>query len=156
MRLRMVVLFALAIAVSPASVAAPRLKEPADAKLPGTWRMVQADFDGVDITKGNLNHWVVTGDSITIVVQGSNRGVWTYRLDKTKKPWEIDLTTTAGGKPVTYPCIYKIEDDQLTLCLQNFPHRGRPTQFEAPPDSSVVKYVYARAKPGDEKAHPKK
>src|SRR5262245_27185421 len=108
MRLRAVILIAVVGSIAPGTIAAPRLKEPADAKIPGTGRMGQGEFDGVDITKGNGNHWVITEGTISIVIEGANRGQWTYRLDKTKKPWETDLTTTASGKSVTYPCIYKI------------------------------------------------
>jgi hypothetical protein len=56
-----------------------------------------------------------------------------------------------GGKEVTYPCIYKLDGDELTFCLQNYPDKGRPTSFESKPGSGIGKFVYVRAKAGDEK-----
>ena len=154
MRIRCAVVLVVAGAVTLGSVAAPRLKEPADARLPGTWRQVHAEFDGVNQTARNHNHWVITGATITIFMEGANRGQWTYRLDPSKTPAEIDLTSHVGQTPVTYPCIYKLDGDKLTLCLQNFPGRGRPKNYETSRDSGIVKYVYVRARPGDEKAPP--
>jgi len=133
---------------------APRDKNPREEKLEGTWRQTHAEFDGQDNTEGERpfrNHWVITRDRITIHVKGAQSGGWSYRLDPSKKPAVIDLTTSVGGKEVTYPCIYKLDGDELTICLQNFPERGRPQSFESKPGSGVGKYVYVRTKPRDEK-----
>jgi uncharacterized protein (TIGR03067 family) len=135
--------------------AAPRIKDPKDEKLLGTWKQTHCEFEGKDNTESEKpfrNHWVITDTTITIHNKGTYSGHWTYRLDPTKQPVAIDLSTTAGGKPVTYPCIYKLEGDELTLCLQNFPEKGRPQSFETRAGSGVGKFVYIRAKAGDEKA----
>jgi uncharacterized protein (TIGR03067 family) len=137
------------------AVAAPRLKEAPRGTFLGTWRQHSAVFDGNDITEANRParlHWVVTETTITIYSAGGvNCGHWTYALDPNKSPAELDLTTKVGGKPVTYPCIYKVEGDELTVCLQNFPERGRPKKFETHPESGIIMTVHKRAKAGDEK-----
>lgn len=136
--------------------AAPRLKEPRESKLEGTWRQIHAEFDGDDLTEANRawrNHWVITNDTVSIyTVGGEHRGQWTYRVDPAKRPAEIDLTCDDSGKKVTFPCIYTLEDGKLTVCLQNFPERGRPKALETKPNSGIEKYVYLRAMPGDEKS----
>jgi uncharacterized protein (TIGR03067 family) len=136
---------------------APRDKNPREEKLEGTWRQTHVEFEGNDNTESerpSRNHWVITRDTITIWTTQGHSGGWSYRLDPTSKPAAIDLTTTGGGKEVTYPCIYKLDGDELTFCLQNFPEKGRPTSFESKPGSGVGKFVYVRAKAGDEKAPP--
>lgn len=136
---------------------APRDKNPREEKLEGTWKQTHVEFEGTDQNAGERpyrNHWVITRDTITIWTTQGHSGGWSYRLDPTKKPATLDLTTSAGGKEATYPCIYKLDGDELTVCLQNFPEKGRPQSFESKPGSGVGKFIYVRAKPGDEKAPP--
>lgn len=155
-RVGLVLVVALCAAQQASQVAAaPRLKDAKDEKLIGTWKQTHVEFEGTDHTDGERptrNHWVITDTTISIFTHGKYNGHWTYKLDPAKRPTPIDLTTTSGGKPVTYPCIYKLDGDELTFCLQNFPEKGRPQSFESKPGSGVGKFVYVRAKPGDEKA----
>ena len=135
--------------------AAPRIKDPGDQKLLGIWKQTFSGFEGADNTAGERpfrNHWVITETTITIYTKGEHSGYWTYKLDPTKKPIAIDLTTKSGGKEITYPCIYKLEGDELTFCLQNYPDKGRPQNFEPKAGSGIGKFVYKRAKAGEEKA----
>jgi uncharacterized protein (TIGR03067 family) len=140
----------------PRVTGAPRIKD-REEKLQGTWMQTFSGFEGEDATEREqpfLNHWVIARDSITIYIKGAPSGGWTYRLDPAKRPAEIDLTTNDGGMTNTYACIYKLDGDELTVCLQNFADKGRPTSFEPKPDSGICKFVYVRVKPGDEKIPP--
>jgi uncharacterized protein (TIGR03067 family) len=134
---------------------APRLKESHEEKLAGTWKQTFSGFQGADNSKAESqfkNHWVITTEKIAIHTIHGASGHWTYKLDASKTPAEIDLSTIDQyGKPVTYPSIYKIEGDTLTLCLQNYPERGRPKDFEPKADSGIGRFVYVRGKEGDEK-----
>ena len=148
-------LFPLVVAV--VASGAPRDKNPREEKLEGTWRQTHVEFEGVDQNAGERptrNHWVITRDTITIWTTRGHSGAWSYRLDPSRKPATLDLTTTSGDKEVTYPCIYKLDGDELTVCLQNSPEKGRPTTFESKPGSGIGKFVYARSTAGDEKAPP--
>ncbi|HKA08646.1 MAG TPA: TIGR03067 domain-containing protein [Gemmataceae bacterium] len=153
--LRLLTVSALYIAVTIPLAAAPRLKDPREPQMEGSWRMSSGEFDGKDLmeaNRGSRTHWVITDTTITIYTAGAEyRGHWTYRVAPAARPAEIDLTTRVDGPPVTYPCVYSLEDGKLTVCIQNFADRGRPKAFEAKPDSGVAKYVFVRAKPGDEK-----
>ena len=71
-------------------------------------------------------------------------------LHPDQNPKAIDLTPegdSAGPlKGKTYPGIYKIEGDTLTLCLSIKADSKRPTKF-ATKDTYWVLDVYKRAKP---------
>ena len=147
-------ILAIAVLAGPLG-GAPRIKDKSDEKLVGSWKQTHVEFEGHDNTEGERatrNHWVITDSTISIYTRGKYNDQWTYRLDSAKGPAAIDLTTKSGGTPVTYPCIYKIEGDELTFCLQNYPEKGRPQSFESKPGSGVGKFVYVRVNAGDEKA----
>ena len=68
-------------------------------------------------------------------------------LDTARGPKAIDFTPTVGSlKGQTYPGIYKIEGDRLTLCLSVAPGSKRPNRF-ATAGTEWVLDVYERPKP---------
>jgi len=152
---RVLALVVLLVAATIPLAGMPRLKDPREPQMEGTWRMASGEFGGKDLmeaNRGSRTHWVITESTITIYTAGGEyRGHWTYRVSPGVRPAEIDLTTRVDGPPVTYPCIYALEGGKLTVCIQNFPERGRSKGFEAKADTGVAKYVFVRAKPGDEK-----
>jgi uncharacterized protein (TIGR03067 family) len=143
----------LVFSIPPLVTGAPRIKD-REEKLQGTWKQTFSGFEGEDSTERErpfLNHWVITRDSITIYTKGMPSGGWKYRINPAKSPAEIDLSCDVEGKDHTYLCIFRLDGDELTVCLQNFAGKGRPTSFEPKPDSGICKFVYVRVKPGDEK-----
>jgi uncharacterized protein (TIGR03067 family) len=158
---RICILIAVLIAIlaTPRAIAVPAkpLYEPANvatkaarAHLLGMWRQVRIEFEGHDNTAGERprnNHWRITEDYITILIDGGkDSGSWTYRLDLSKTPAELDLTPANHAKPDTYPCLIHIEEDRITVCLQNYPARGRPADLVSRPKSGIGKFVYERVK----------
>jgi uncharacterized protein (TIGR03067 family) len=147
---------------------APRIREGVSAegrqsdqaRLLGAWKQVAAEFEGQDLSPHELplrNRLVIGPDLITILTRArQNAGSWKYRLYPTLKPAAIDLTVTGGhAKGTTYPSIYRLdylgkEGYRLTLCMQNFPDRGRPQDFKTTPASGLAKFVYERLKPGED------
>lgn len=128
----------------------PLLPEGQTPKLEGRWRQTHAEFEGVaQITQANYkNHWLITDHTITIWAgfgKLQDSGSWRYRLNATTAPAELDLTVV-GGQQQRYPCIFKLEGDRLTVCLQNFAERGRPKDFISRPGSGIGKFVYERIK----------
>src|SRR4051812_40130477 len=108
--------------------------------LEGLWRQVHVEFEGADQNENEgptKNRWQITADKITIITRGpkgdQDSGSWTYRFDLTKSPVALDLTPIGYKAP--YPCILKLEGNRLMVCLQNFPERGRPTDFVSRPNS---------------------
>jgi uncharacterized protein (TIGR03067 family) len=112
--------------------------------LQGMWRQVQGGFEGWLQAPAEMNHWRIAGDNITILIQNADRGSWTFRVhDVNGAIAQLDLTPVNAPK-VTYPCLMRIEENRITVCLQNYPERGRPTNFESRPNSGIGYYVYER------------
>ena len=57
----------------------------------------------------------------------------------------------AGGHAngETYPSIYKLEQDRLTVLLQSFPKQGRPLDFLPRRAIGVGRHVFVRVKSGE-------
>jgi uncharacterized protein (TIGR03067 family) len=130
---------------------------PAEASAPmvGKWRQIYAEFEGVEqkAEYAYQNCWIITDQTITITTRtnlnrGDNRGSWRYELNAATTPAAIDLHVIAGQKQC-YPSIIKVEGDRLTVCIQNFPERGRPREFTTTAGSGIGKYVYVRIKPNE-------
>jgi uncharacterized protein (TIGR03067 family) len=123
-------------------------------RIQGLWKLTYVEFEGVDQSAAELktkNRWRITADTITSFTQGKeNRGSWRYRLDPAKTPAAIDLTVVGAAKETTFPSVYQLEGDRLTVCLQNFPERGRPKDLISRKGSGVGKFIYVRMKPGEE------
>jgi uncharacterized protein (TIGR03067 family) len=105
--------------------------------LRGHWKVEMASTKGI-----KEQVWVFTGDKITIKFQnGAKEGkpraheIFSYRLDTTKRPREIELVPTAalldGGQGETLPGIYELAGDSLKLCYRD--GKLRPTSFERDP-----------------------
>jgi uncharacterized protein (TIGR03067 family) len=71
----------------------------------------------------------------------------TIKLDPTKKPKQIDLTTEQKGafKGHTLPGIYELKDDTVVLCLEAN-KTDRPTKFEAPEMTRLMLFTFKREK----------
>ncbi len=146
-------LAALGAAGAPAPFLKPERRPPAAASLLGEWRQVAVEFEGVDQSAGEgptLNRWIITADRITIITRGKvDRGSWTYRLHPGETLSGIDLLSVSAPRPKPYPCLYKLEGDRLTLCLQNYPERGRPKDLVSRMESGIGRFVYERMRPGE-------
>jgi uncharacterized protein (TIGR03067 family) len=151
---RAAALFLLAVAGAAAGAPAPlpRRGRAGPERFQGTWKQVSVWSQGNDATQGHESykiHWVIKADRITIFMKGKrNSGNWTYRADPSRQPAALDLTV-AGPSGETYPCIYKLEGDRLTVLIQSFPKLGRPRDFQAWSGTGVGKHVFERVKSGE-------
>jgi uncharacterized protein (TIGR03067 family) len=72
---------------------------------------------------------------------------FTVKLDPSKNPKAIDTVALTGRfKGKTQPGIYRLEGDELTLCLPNQEAKVRPTEFESPAGSELVVMTLKRSK----------
>jgi uncharacterized protein (TIGR03067 family) len=140
---------ALLCALAPAVLAA----EPeGDLKaLQGTWLIEAATLAGRDHTddfKGMK--LTVTGEKY-VVGFGEVNDSGTIKLDASKKPCHIDLTTREDGpfKGRTLVGIYEFKGETVVLCL-NPDKPDRPTKFEAPEKARVMLLTFKR-QPGEKK-----
>jgi uncharacterized protein (TIGR03067 family) len=122
-------------------------------KLQGTWRVVEAERDGVkapgDETKKIT--LVIKGDKLT-AKRTENAGKpeeknyeMSFTLDPTKNPKWIDVTYTDGErKGESSLGIYELKDDSLKICMS----RGttRPMEFETKAESQRHMMVLKREK----------
>jgi uncharacterized protein (TIGR03067 family) len=71
-------------------------------------------------------------DRVTLVSRGDDRRSFSFKIDSTKKPKQIDLTADSGQfKGQTAPGIYQLNGDSLVLCLPHDDNKSRPDAFES-------------------------
>jgi uncharacterized protein (TIGR03067 family) len=136
--------------VAALAVAAPGLKDPKVENLVGTWEVESVTSDGKVVARAadKWARYTFSADGKWVVQQKGQAAVGPrgYTVDTKATPATIDLSTppTSPESP-TVLGIYKIEADQLTLCVA-FPDRDRPSKFESAEGSKVSLIVLKRAK----------
>jgi uncharacterized protein (TIGR03067 family) len=136
------------MAVVFASVAVPALADgKADLKaMAGTWAVDRVEIDGKDVTESFKNiSLVLANDTYTATVNGqTDKG--TVALAAAQKPKAMDITGTEGpNRGKTFPCVYDLKDDTLTVCY-GLDFQTRPTAFQTAKDSGTMLIVYKRKK----------
>jgi uncharacterized protein (TIGR03067 family) len=124
-------------------------------ELQGVWRGVGADSKTV---KGSLGgDWIFKDGVISIIEDGKKRDQYTYTIDATKKPKEIDLVYTKEEAPKGFvgkkiKGIYRIEKDTLIICHINWENgaeiekKDRPSSFEPTARDDIVVLTFKRKK----------
>ena len=132
------ILFAILIAFATLASSGCNAKDPAKNDLDvlqGTWEIVSAEKGGNDITQECHDEGfklTFQGDAWIQDVKGYHFNTSKdshIKLDASKSPKEFDhihtLTPTFAS---TYPGIYKLNGDTLTLCF-DVDQKSRPTEF---------------------------
>ncbi len=153
-RLSAFVLFAIAagwIGANAASGLIPDRAAPdavAFQPLVGTWKLTEMESQGHVQPAAAVGQyrWIITADTITIMIDGEDRGSWTYQINGMAPLSGIDLTPRNTLKPPTYPSAFHFDGNRLTVCLQSYPERGRPKDLISRPDSGVGKFTFERMK----------
>src|SRR5690242_9946149 len=96
----------------------------------GTWEPGSAVIDGKERPGGKRKMVLVYKDDRYMdTVGGRVVAEGTSKVDPTQNPKTLDITPErAGGKGKTALAIYKLEDDELTVCLAP-PGQERPKEF---------------------------
>jgi uncharacterized protein (TIGR03067 family) len=122
-------------------------------KLQGTWTVTNLRYNGKDFpTEGkNVIKFVFNGDQVTVEGDKSVQKEYAklaWKLDPNAQPLAVDMTITSGiQRDAVIEGIYKVKDDELTVCAKVFGTKERPTQFDSPAGASVVLLVLKRDKP---------
>jgi uncharacterized protein (TIGR03067 family) len=113
----------------------------------GDWQLVDGELGGKkfpsDVVKGiKLS---LTGDKY--VVTAENRDEGTVKYIPNTSPAAMEITGTDGpNKGKTFPAIYKLEGDTLTICY-DLSGKARPTEFKSKPGTLLFLATYNKAKP---------
>ncbi|MFN0021329.1 MAG: TIGR03067 domain-containing protein [Pirellulaceae bacterium] len=100
--------------------------------MAGDWTPVLMQLNGKKQPEELLKSIKLTikGDKYNTVV-GKEKDEGTLKLDATKVPREMDITTSVGeNKGKAIPCIYEITGDELRVCY-GLKVTERPTDFKA-------------------------
>lgn len=123
--------------------------EPADElKLfQGVWKIEAANLAGRDHIDDFKGMKLTVTDEKYKIDFGVNSDHGTLKIDPTKKPKQIDLTTRKDGpfKGRNLPGIYEFKDDTVVLCL-NSEKPDRPTKFAAPEKTPIMLLTFKREK----------
>lgn len=121
---------------------------PDSKKIQGTWEVADVVHNGESVIKRFPSglRLVFAGDKGSLIDGQEDDRNFTFKLDHTKKPKEIDITAEDGiHKGETTPAIYQLDGNHLLLCQSNDTKKIRPTEFAAPKNSSRVLFTLKRS-----------
>jgi uncharacterized protein (TIGR03067 family) len=128
-----------------AAVALAQKKEDKDAIL-GTWNFASGENNGEPANDEiKTMKMTFTGDGVTLVVKDVPRE-GKYKLDPSKKPKEVTMTTTEGEKTTEHRGIYELEGDTLKMCFPTGANTDLPKEFSGKKDTKQMLLVLKRAK----------
>ena len=119
------------------------------AALQGTWKVIASEDNGEKVPAGELKDLFLLfkGDAIAIREAGKAEERFSFLLDPTKKPKQIDLTIKVGPKKgQTDRAIYQFDGDYLRICIQSDKDTPRPTEFTSRVGSNVWLVVLQKTK----------
>lgn len=131
--------FALALVVALVGGAAVADDKEALKQLEGTYLLVGLEAKGLKLDAEKLKGTdplerkiVIKGDQIIAYMKGGKEDPGTIKLDASKSPPHIDITSTKDGKTEVNYGIYKFEKGVLTICtLERGDPKDRPKEFKA-------------------------
>jgi uncharacterized protein (TIGR03067 family) len=90
-------------------------------KIEGRWKIASVELAGAAVPGLQGAELVLAGGKKVFTLPDGRVETGTYRLDASKRPGEIDVTT--GGRDGTERGVFAVDGDSLKLCLAT---RGGP------------------------------
>jgi uncharacterized protein (TIGR03067 family) len=121
------------LSLAMAAIAVPQEKGDA-ALLQGKWKVTKIIKRGNILAENRIADmsFEFSKDKLTILARGADKRDFSFKLDTTKKPKQIDLTAESGSfQGVTLGGILQINGDTLTVCIPDDDNKVRPDAFES-------------------------
>jgi len=113
----------------------------------GEWTVVSMELYGRKSPPQVLRGYRLAVEGNVFALEVDTRKVhWSYRVDATKSPKQIDLFAMQNGKKVNLPGIYEFRNNTLTICRALTPDGRRPTHFVAENGVPTSLIVWKRKK----------
>ena len=143
---RFALLFVLAAGVA---VSAEEKKEKKAESFDGTWIITSVDIGGMKLSEDDLKKTpgkiTLAGDKWTLKI-GDMVSAGTSKIDTTKKPAELDSTTTEGmDKGKTLKGIIELKGDSMKVCFATS-GTSRPKEFSTKGQATYLLIEYKREK----------
>jgi len=143
---RFALLFVLAAGVA---VAAEKKEEKKPVDSDGTWVIVSMEIGGMKVPAEDIKKQgaklTLTGEKWTLKM-GDEVSSGTNKVDMTKKPMEMDITTTEGAnKGTTIKAIGELKGDTMRACY-DISGKSRPKEFSTKDQATFVMIEYKREK----------
>ncbi|MEJ7640319.1 MAG: TIGR03067 domain-containing protein [Singulisphaera sp.] len=110
-------------------------------RLDGTWKFLSLESDGDKAPEEVIQkwRWVIRDKVLTIPGEGKS----SLEVDPSKTPKALDMTSLEGkSKGKSFECIYKLDEDRLTICFpegkQDSRDKARPKEFDGGPGKSLI------------------
>jgi uncharacterized protein (TIGR03067 family) len=95
-------------------------------KLQGAWTVESTELGGQKVALTEAQHWIITGDHLTVKIGDKTLHQGTLQIDPTKKPKAFDIVLEAAGKKEVLPGIYELQGDTWKICCGG---KERATEF---------------------------
>ncbi|MBI1832353.1 MAG: TIGR03067 domain-containing protein [Planctomycetes bacterium] len=118
------------------------------AALQGSWKVIESVSKGEKVPGDELKdlYLIFKTDAIHIREAGKTAENFTFQLDPSKRPKEIDVTLRVGPqKGRVDRGIYQIDGDLLRICIQTDKDQPRPREFSSPVNSQLWLVILRRA-----------
>src|SRR5262245_47823317 len=109
-------------------------------KFAGSWKMTKFESGDKKAPPEEFFakiRFVFEGEKLLVKVEGQTKDETTFKIDPSKKPKQIDVTSSMGpNKGKVAEGIYELDGDKLKICTPQ-PGEPRPTEFKAPMGSKT-------------------
>lgn len=106
-------------------------------QLQGIWKIVSAQDSGNQPAPAKLLEdasMVFIKEELVLYLGGDVELSGRFKLGIDKTPYTLDVLRRDGK--LRNPCIFKLEDEKLTICVNEVPERGRPKKFASEKNSA--------------------
>ena len=115
--------------------------------LEGTWQLVEGEVGSRKFPPEAAKGIKLTLSPGRYVVMAESKDEGTVKYFPDATPKALEITGTDGpNKGKTFPAIYELKGDTLTVCY-DLSGKARPTEFKSKPNTLLFLATYKRVKP---------